>query len=235
MASFLYVVAAGFGLSWFRSGLTGIWYGDSYRLAALLPVVVLPLAVIGFVKAYDVVMAKVRGRATTTPARANAISIALIAVTLLASQGFSVQTATIEATENYHLSEDSPLLTAQERDVLDHVAQFVPEGSVVAGNPWTGAALVYALGNRPALLPHVGGFDTAKTRFLANRLRNAGSDPNVCANAEFLGVEYVLDFGDQEVHGGRHAFSGFTNLDESKAVEPLYVKGDVGLYRLTAC
>src|SRR5690606_22459833 len=161
--------------------IVGIWYGDPYRLAALLPVAVLPIAVVGFVKTYDVVMARVRSRENATPAKSNRYSIAFIAVALLLSQGFSVQAATIEATENYHVSDKSLLLTADERDVLEHVADYVPEGGVVAGNPWTGASLVYALGDRRALLPHVNGFNTPDTEFLAERLRYAESDPEVCA------------------------------------------------------
>jgi hypothetical protein len=235
MAAFLYIVAVGFDHSWFRSGITGIWYGDPYRLAALLPVVVLPIAVVGFVKTYDRVMAWVRSHEKATPARSNAYSIWFIAVALLLSQGFSVQAATIEATEQYHVSEDSALLTADERDVLEHVADYVPEGSIVAGNPWTGASLVYALGERRALLPHVGGFDTPDTDFLAERLRYAESDPEVCATAKRLGVEYVLDFGNREVHDGHHEFWGFNRLDTSDAVTPVYKKGDVGLYKLVAC
>lgn len=235
MAAFLYVASAGFDGSWFRSGITGIWYGDSYRLAALLPVTVLPLAVIGFVKVYDVVLARVRSHATVTPARSNAYSIAFVALALLASQGFSVQAATIEATENYHVSEDSPLLTPDELDVLEHVDDYVPEDAVVAGNPWNGSGLVYALSDRRAMLPHVGGFDTLETQLLAERLRYAETNPDVCAAAEALGVEYVLDFGPQEVHGGHHDFWGFNHLENSTAVEPVYQKGDVGLYKLTAC
>ena len=235
VASFLYVAVAGFDDSWFRSGIVGTWYGDANRLAAMLAVAVLPLAVIGFVKAYDVVMAKVRTRAGATPARSNASAIALIAVTLLASQGFSVQAATADAARSYQVKEKSPLLTADERDVIEHVADHVPEDAVVAGNPWTGASLVYALGDRRAMLPHVGGFDTPSSRILGERLHDATSDPQVCAAAEELAVEYVLDFGDREVHGGSHAFAGFTGLKSSTAVEPVYEKGDVGLYKLTAC
>ncbi|WP_111718598.1 DUF6541 family protein [Homoserinimonas sp. OAct 916] len=43
----LYVVCASFPVGVLRYGLTGSWYSDSVRLAALLPVVALPLATVG--------------------------------------------------------------------------------------------------------------------------------------------------------------------------------------------
>ncbi len=235
MAMFLHVVAAGVPHSYFRSGIVGIWYGDPYRLAALLPLAALPFVVIGFVALHDAVLSRIRRRENATPARRRAYSTVVVAIALLASQGISVQAATLEAAQNYLVTDESKLLTPDELDVLNHVGQFVPEDAVVAGNPWTGAALVYALADRRALLLHVGGFDTPDSDILADGLRQADSDPAVCAAADALNVRYVLDFGIREVHGGFHDFAGFTQLEFSDVVEPLYQKGDAGLYRITAC
>src|SRR5690606_19383441 len=160
---------------------------------------------------------------------------AAMALALLATQGFSVKDATQDAMKSYTIDSTSPLLTPDELDVLNRVDDLVPEGSVVAGNPWTGAALVYSYTGRPALLPHVGGFDTDSTQVLAEQLRNADANPHVCDVAVELSVSYVLDFGDREVHGGHHDFDGFTDLANSAAVTPLYVQGEAGLYELTTC
>jgi hypothetical protein len=235
MAMFLHVVAAGVPHSIFRSGIVGLWYGDPYRLAALLPLAALPFVVIGFVALHDTVLGHLRRRGEPTARRRRVYSTVVVAIALLASQGISVQGATIEATQSYLVNDESKLLTPDELDVLHHVDEFVPEDEIVAGNPWTGAALVYAIADRRAMLPHVGGFDTPDTKLLADRLRQANRDPAVCDAARALEVEYVLDFGIREVHGGYHEFAGFTQLEHSDVVEPVYVKGEAGLYRITAC
>ncbi|UUL77756.1 hypothetical protein NG819_10865 [Pseudarthrobacter sp. Fe7] len=49
----LYVVAASFPKGSIRDLLVGTWYQDTYRLAALLPLLATPLAVIGGVRLWD--------------------------------------------------------------------------------------------------------------------------------------------------------------------------------------
>jgi hypothetical protein len=45
----------------------------------------------------------------------------------------------------------------------------------------------------------------------------------------------VLDFGDEEVHGGDHPYPGLENLATSDAVELVEAVGSAKLYRVTAC
>lgn len=235
MALLLYVFAMGVPHSLLRAGLVGPWYGDANRLAALLPVVVITLAAIGIVAVRDHTLRFLRGRPRWIPTAPRIAASAAMALALIATQGFSVQAATRDAAKSYVMDSASPLLTPDELEVLNRIDDFVPEGSVVAGNPWTGAALVYSYTGRPALLPHVGGFDTDGTRLLAEQLPKADTNPSVCDVAAELSVSYVLDFGDREVHGGHHDFDGFTDLAESSTVVPLYTRGEAGLYRITAC
>ncbi|KQQ95843.1 hypothetical protein ASF62_05015 [Leifsonia sp. Leaf325] len=54
---FLYVVVSSFPDSMFRYLFTGTWYSDSNRLAALIPAVALPVAMLGVVWLYDLVNA----------------------------------------------------------------------------------------------------------------------------------------------------------------------------------
>jgi hypothetical protein len=105
----------------------------------------------------------------------------------------------------------------------------------VAGSPWTGTSLVYALADRPALLPHVGGFDTAQTEVITEHLADASSDPAVCSAVRALKVGFVLDFGRHEVHHDRHVLPGLENLGSSEAVQLVDEQGPAKLYKITAC
>lgn len=247
LAGILYIAAAAMPQSPFRSLLVGTWYGDSHRLAALLPIVTLPLATLGLVWVYDKVSARGLGRLPKPGSKSRTQAIITIIVILVASQGYAVHVATLNARDRYVVPEFPPkvqtdppmkeaaLLTPDELDVLNHVDEYVPEGAMVAGNPWTGAGLVYAIADRPAMLPHVGGFDTPQTDIIGEHLRDADRYTSVCDAVKALKVGYALDFGTREVHGEKHDFGGLTELATSTAVEPLYTSGDVGLYKITAC
>lgn len=234
LVMFIYVVAAGVPHSPFRAAVIGPWYGDAYRLASLLPIAVLPVAAIGLTAIHDWAINR-RNETPRERPRAWVFSAAAIVLALLATQGASVQYATERGTFSYTLNEESPLLTPDELDVLKQVDELVPADATVAGNPWTGASLVYAISNRSALLPHVSGYQTAESRILATRLHRAQSDPSVCEAVEVTGARYVLDFGTREVHGGAHDYRGFTRLANSPVVTPLYENASAGLYEITAC
>ena len=49
------------------------------------------------------------------------------------------------------------------------------------------------------------------------------------------GVQYVLDFGTQEIHGAANVFPGLTDLDESAALELVDEQGDARLFRVIGC
>ncbi|MBH0116147.1 hypothetical protein I6E52_04745 [Salinibacterium sp. NG253] len=240
----LYIAAAAMPHSLLQSLLVGTWYGDSYRLAAVMPVVALPLATLGLVVIYDTIRTRAPQLIITATTNSEGrhqrrLAIVTVVVVLLATQGYSLHIATVEARSQYVVAEEpvkeAPLLTEDELDVLNHVADYVPEGAIVAGNPWTGAGLVYAISDREAMLPHVGGFDTAESRLIGEHLRDADRYTSVCDALATLEVGYALDFGTREIHGDAHDFDGLTRLASSDAVEPLYTSGDVGLYKITAC
>ena len=76
--------------------------------------------------------------------------------------------------------------------------------------------------------------DPAEQEIYAD-LRNALTDPDICPALEEEQVEYVLDFGEQEIHGGAHPYPGLEDLESSGAVELVDSEGDAKLYRITAC
>ena len=77
--------------------------------------------------------------------------------------------------------------------------------------------------------------DLSKDRTtVMERLGEAATDPAVCDAVDRLGVRFVLDFGDREVHGATHTYDGIDDLD-NPVFELIDQEGDARLYRLTAC
>ncbi|WP_325791513.1 DUF6541 family protein [Arthrobacter koreensis] len=246
VGGFLYVVATGAADSDFRDLITGGWYTDNYRLAALLPVAALPLAAIGgtmliawlnrriWQPVLDLMMAREWKAATTRTATAAAVVIVL-AVTAVATQQQNVRNAAMSAAGNYELTDDSPLVSSDEYELMRRLDGVIEDGAELVGNPWTGSSLVYALtGHRPMQLHTISALDPEEDEVYAS-LREAQTEPDVCPALRETGVKYVLDFGDQEIHGGDHPYPGLEDLDSSGAVELVDAEGDAKLYRITAC
>ncbi|MDJ0351158.1 DUF6541 family protein [Pseudarthrobacter sp. PH31-O2] len=247
ITAILFVIVSGTPISDFRSRVTGVWYNDSYRLAALLPLTAVPFAALGV----DAIAARLRsflygartsatargrsGRLTGVRAVMLACGAVLVAAAAVASQLPSTAAAVRSARVNYQETPDSPLVSTDEQAVIDQLPELVPQGSVIAVNPWTGAALAYALADRDTTAKHVLTANSKDVELLNARLRDAGTDPSICEAILRTGVHYVLDFGTKEVHGGNHAFPGLADLDASTSVQPVFRQGNASLYKVTAC
>ncbi|MDI3212573.1 DUF6541 family protein [Arthrobacter sp. AL12] len=242
----LFVVVSGMEISPFRSDVTGVWYNDSYRLAALLPLTALPFAALGADEGWRRISAALSrgkdglrsGETAPRPAgkalRTAGVTAALVLMVIV-SQVPSLAGAVGSAQRNYAAGPDSALVSTDEQAVLDRLPEFVPDGAAVAVNPWTGAALAYALADRDTTAKHVLTANTRDVEILNAHLRDAGAVPGVCEAARATGVRYALDFGTQEVHGGTHPFPGLADLAGSSAVKLVFRQGQAALYELTAC
>ncbi|MFC8304094.1 DUF6541 family protein [Specibacter sp. NPDC057265] len=241
----LFVVIVGFPDSYLRNALTGVWYNDSYRLAAVLPLTAVPLAALGFERLVllgQSLLQGILGRSgrTTASAAGSAKFNAGFAVVLAASlviciQGKPISVAVASAAQNYVESPDSEVVSSDEMALIERLGVLVPPEATVAVNPWTGAALAYALAERSTTSRHVLSTYPADIEIINNSLRNALSDPNVCPAVKATGVRYVLDFGSKEIHGGSHSFPGLENLQDSPAAELVAEVGEARLFRITAC
>ena len=251
LAAALYIIVASFPQGSLRTGFTGIWYNDSFRIAALLPVLVLPLASLGVAWLGDLLSAALArsqqaradrrggGRPAPAPARtAVSTGVVLVLVLALSTQlGPALAFAMRTGQHAYEFRSDSPLLSPEELALLDRVGSEVPEWATVVGSPWTGASLVYALSDRRPLLPHIFGERDEAALEILESLRDAVRGDDVCAFVDELEAYYVLDFGEREIGNSDDEvdFSGLEDLDESAAVELVDREGDARLYRVTGC
>lgn len=199
VATILFVVASGTAAgNALREFLTNPWYNDSYRLAALLPAAGIPVAVLGAVTIADAAARALARARAGRPLRIAVAALGVVAVFSVAVSPNILRTAA-DARAAYDLSASSPLLTADEEALLERLPETTPADAVIAGSPWTGASLAYAIGDREVLRKHVFGTIGTDEQYLDNRLSAIDSDPRVCEAVDRLGVDYVLDFGAQNV------------------------------------
>lgn len=244
----LFVIVASFPFGDLRTFFTGVWYNDPPRLASLLPLVILPLAVVGAVRGWDKCVAPLAARYVSgkesptednrreTPWYVNVV-VASVAAALLAvgTQQANVREATTSAAGGYRLTDDSPLISSDEMALLKRLPDEIPEDATLVGNPWNGSALAYAFTGRKLVQLHMLSEMPSGLEQLYTRLNLAKSDPSLCPIVEQLRLGYVLDFGHREVHGGDNGFRGLDNLEAAGVARLVDSQGQAKIYKLTVC
>ncbi|MDN5751075.1 MAG: hypothetical protein L0H64_21630, partial [Pseudonocardia sp.] len=215
------------------AAVTAFWYNDSYRLAAVIPVTGVLLAVLGITG-----IGTVAHRIQPARVPADAVALGTAAVVLAASGAMYVGPHADVVRIGYPPPEvESDLLTAEERDFFAAIDDLIEPGSVVAQNPWSGSSLLWPLTGHEVLFPHLGGDWTADQLYLARNLNDAATDPRVCRIARRLDVRYVLtgaaDFWLGTPRAGR--FPGLTDVDGPGFVRLAGDGNGNALYELTAC
>ena len=245
----MFIVVSGYPFGTLRTWFGGVWYNDPFRLAALLPVAALPVAVLGVVWLTDLVHGAVRSRlaegkapafaAWTTGSRAtvaSAVAGVLVFTGLLGlSQGGAVSASVASAAGSYALTPAARLVDTNEMILLRRVAAEIPADNTVVSSPWTGASMVYAIADRKSLTPHIFSEFGADTSAILNRLNQAGEDPAICDIVRRLKTYYVLDFGTREIHGYVHTMPGLVGMATDPDFTLVDSEGDAKLYKVTAC
>jgi hypothetical protein len=233
----LYVLAAVTA----SSPWTGVWYNDSPRLAAMVPVVAVPLAVLGTLAVAGAArralaaIPRPAGGAAVGPRPALAAAVALLA--LLVSSGGLYRNAHAATMADIYRNPAETLLRPGQEDFLLRAGDLLPPDAVVAQNPWTGNALLWTLAGRQVLFPHLTGVWTPDQRVIAERLDDVAADPSVCEAVRSTGVGYALT-GPLTLWSWdplARTFPGLDDLDGTPGFELLADDGDTRLYRITAC
>ncbi|WP_310111075.1 DUF6541 family protein [Pseudarthrobacter oxydans] len=244
----LFFFAAGYNAP-IRQFITGVWYFDSYRLAALLPVVVLGPAVIGALFLVDLVREKIRtadgsvfGKTRLPgnpgPTRQAVLASVVYAVALvpIAPQLLPVNFASYQAHWQYRSDANAALLSPEERRLLERLPQTTEPGANIAGLPSSGTALAYALSGRTVIQPHILTTHGSDVDVVNAGLKNAADFPAVCESVRSLNVRYVLDFGTRTVTGTLAGYGGVMDLEENASLELVDSEGSgARLFKVTAC
>jgi len=227
---------------------TGYWYNDAHRLAAMLPITGVPLAVAGIVFLAGKVLDRVpateespewRQRLARTPgiASATAVAVGLTVVLVVATGGLYPDDRVERVIIGYAPPAKAVLVTEDMREFYERIAEEIPADSVVAGNPFEGSAMLWALADRKVLFPHFRGTYTPDQDYVARHLDDLMRDPKVCAAVNELNVDYLL-IGGVEFRTSDRKWDYYEGLGDpfgSRGFELVDSSGPSKLYKITAC
>lgn len=225
----LYIVSAAVPDPIFRQIVIGAWYGDPPRLAALLPMFWAVLA--GAAGAWIFENISPRRIQWIVP-----IGLTALAASIIMWPTNSDTTPGRERT--YALDETSPLLTPDELELLKRLSFHVPEGAVVANNPWDGSSTAYAIADRRVLFAHAYTGSNEDRLLASKKLNQARSNSEVCAAAKRQNIQFLLDFGGRYIDPKRKEVNDFPGLDgaeRSSAFLKVDQQGAAVLYRFVGC
>jgi hypothetical protein len=255
----LFVVVASFPFGGLRTFVSGVWYNDPPRLAALLPLVTLPLATRGALELWDRWLLPWVSRGienidrsrhiegVARPARTAAAALlrrngpcllatgALLGVLVVITQGANVREAQQSMADSYRLTENSTLISTDELALIQRLPDEVPEDATMIGNPWNGSSLAYSFANRKLLQLHILSALPEGAEGIINGLNAAKTDPAICASVQRLQVQYVLDFGHVEVQGRDHGYRGLDDLVADGVATLEDSQGEAKLYKIDSC
>lgn len=237
IGGFLFVLVSGIEVdNPLRELLTRPWYNDPYRLAALLPIVAVPVGVLGVLAIVKVIRTSLGRVSDRRAAAASALAVALVFTVAI---GPNVIRTAQDARTAYTLASDGRLLSAEERALIERLPQTTPSDAVIAGSPATGVALAYALSGRTVLERHIFGERTADERYIDENLDAIATDPAVCEAVRATGVTHVLDFGDLGVVSDpavAEQHSGVQDLAQTEGLELIDSEGsEARLFAVTGC
>ncbi len=234
----LFAVASGLRIdSPLRQLLTNPWYNDSNRLAALLPLVAIPVATLGALAIVDLVRATVGERRVSGWLRVGAVVVGIAAVFSVAI-GPNVRIALARCTRPTPIPTAPSSCRPTKRRCSSVSTRRHPPDALIAGSPRTGTSLALAFADRQVTQKHVFGNPSPEVLFLNAHLRDIDSDPAVCRTVDQLGVDYVLDFGTQDVidPAGAAAYSGIQDLTPGTHLVLVDSQGPAAkLFRIEGC
>lgn len=235
-----WIMTAGSPSSPWREFLTSVFYADPYRAGAALPLMAVPLAVLGVLWVEETLHRRIPwGRATRAAAIAWPLVVTLL-LTGIAHRSPAMDYAVDRANDRFDYQEileytgHQSLLSTDELALIEKLASIVPDHAVVAVNPWNGSSLAYPLAGVSVTENHAMGYRSPEQTLIGERLDEAGNDPEICSVLVSSDVEYVLDFGAliDDLH---HTYEGFDSLERAEGFELVAEVGDESLYRITAC
>ncbi|WP_425956310.1 DUF6541 family protein [Xylanimonas sp. McL0601] len=186
-----------------RMFLTGVYFNDTVRVAALIPVgavvtfTIGAAAIVGILCRWTERQPGVLGLWARRLRPAGAVVLCVALVGGIALENGNTEAEIMRSRRAYAPS--GPLLTTAERTLLERLPDLTPPDALVLGNPNTGTALAFALGDRVVTEPHVFSTPSTQVIYLNGHLNAIDTNPAVCAAATAAGVDYVLDFGTKGV------------------------------------
>jgi hypothetical protein len=240
---FLYVLAAG-GSGWLARELTGFWFNDAQRVAAMIPMTAVPLAALGITSGADAlagfvgrVWSDVLGRPLSSHRALGIAGAGMLLVALVLSPNDLGQGASVLQDRYRNPDLTGRMVTADEQVLYQNLATEIPVGETVLGSPFSGAQFSAIWSGRAVDIPHTGSNPTPDIRLVSQRFKSFTTDPAVCAAVKRLKVGAVVDDADP-FHGTddrRSSYLGLVNLAGTSGLTPIGRGLTTVIYRVGDC
>lgn len=224
-----------------RGWLTNPWYSDPNRLAALLPMTVIPVLLLGLLWLADGMRRREwrygRIRAKNTRL-VDSITGTVAVLVLFSVAGGSGVADGLRGVKSAYTATESSLLSVDELALIDRLPAETEPDALIIGSPRTGVALAYSLGKRQVTEMHIFGSPDEDELFLNAHLSEIEEDPDVCRAVAQTGVDYVLDFGSLDVSGAVDplGYDGVVDLEQSPRLVLVDSEGqNARLFRIEGC
>ncbi len=245
-----------------RRSITGFWYNDPERIAAILAIASIPLSASGL----DLVgrfatriVQRLHPLPTTLLPVVSTACIILLAIPfslanyyaeklspLDGDPGNAFTFAKYQAGGVYSFS-DEQLYTADERFFVSKVKELIPEGSLVINLPFDGSVFAYAADELNVYYKSDNpGDETTTSRLIRTELAEVSTDTAVARAVKETGAQYVLllNPGNLDVRASQADTSLGTYLgndwkgllidDETPGFTCLLAEGDMRLYKISS-
>jgi hypothetical protein len=241
---FLYMLAAGTP-GWLARELTGFWFNDAQRIAALIPMAAVPLAALGITAAADVlgrgvgrVWSDVLGRQLSSR---RAVGIAALAMTVVAAVVYpdhGIGQGAVVLQDRYRNQNFQGLMVTADKQVLyERLATQIPAGETVLGSPFTGAQFSAIWSGHGVVIPHVTSNPTPDVALVSMQFKSFTTDPQVCAAVKRLKVGVVVDDFDLfwPTDPRQSNYSGLLDLSATPGLTPIDYGQSTVIYRVGDC
>lgn len=247
-----FVVAASFGDVWIKHFLTGFWYTDPYRVASIVPIAGIPVAILGL---YGIgallvdLIEKIVSSATWLKGATYGILSLLFAAAIyipgvLGSADSNIFKFLRFASTDAAVAENRVAYSEAEKSFVDQAKQIVGDDSVVLNNPFDGSMVAYGLSGLPVYNRSRTSYDTPseshESAVFREHLNELAVNQEVQDAIDTVGAEYVLSLDKSAnrmrilfYNYDRDVWSGFTQLsDETPGLELVLSDGGMKLYKI---
>lgn len=242
--AFLFVAAAAFGDRDTRYLLTGPWYIDSYRPAALIPVLAIPVLAVAIdvlARAAGAVLARGSARTgrpahreRTAGAPASAVVVAVCVLGLLAPAVHSPASQHEDALMARYW-QIPQVVSADELAVFAKTDALVPPHATIIADPWDGGSLLWALEDRRVLAPTPASALSEDGHLLLRGLGRIDSDPAVCDAAARQDARFVFTSTEGALWRKRSPNRGPEDAARNGSAIELHRVGKAALWELRPC
>jgi hypothetical protein len=226
--------------------LTGFWYNDSFRLAAMMPITGVPLATIGVVATASAVRTGLSAWRRTEPTKSwltvPVLGVVVLALIVWATGGLYLTDHATAAHDGYRgpgTTGNQYFVDGDKDALFKRISVDVPPDAAIVADPFTGVPMIRAYySNRKIVFNRPWGPETPDYTYLAGHLKDVATDSKVCDIAARYHVQYLLTAPNNIVapeHVFRKPYAGLVVPASGAGFQLVDQQGTAKLYKITAC